>query len=208
MLYGFPGAGKTFFSRQFSEEVQAAHIQGDRIRYELFEEPRYDKQENEVINHLMEYMAEEFLGAGISVIFDTSATRFSQRRALRDLARRSRATHALIWFQIDLETAFTRVAKRDRRKTDDKYAMPLDRTTFESLTGQMQNPNNTEDYIVISGKHTFQTQRSAVMKRLIDFGLVSSDDASHKLVKPELVNRIPKPLAGRVDSSRRNITIR
>ncbi|HET7320537.1 MAG TPA: AAA family ATPase, partial [Candidatus Saccharimonadales bacterium] len=65
LLYGFPGAGKTYFARQFCEHVQAAHIQADRIRSELFERPRYDKEENQVIAQLMDYMAGEFLNAGI-----------------------------------------------------------------------------------------------------------------------------------------------
>jgi predicted kinase len=208
LLYGFPGAGKTFFARQLCEDLQAAHIQGERIRYELFEEPRYDKQENEVVNHLMEYMAEEFLGAGVSVVYDVNAARIGQRRILRDLARRAKAQQALIWIQIDIESAFTRVVKRDRRKIDDKYARPMDRTTFETLAGQMQNPETTEDFMVISGKHTYQTQRSAVIKKLYDMGLIHPDSASSKLVKPGLVNLIPNPMGGRVDQSRRNIVIR
>lgn len=82
LLFGFPGAGKTYFARQICEELQAAHVQGDRIRYELFEEPRYDRQENEIVTHLMEYMTEEFLQAGISVVFDVNAMRGNQRRQL------------------------------------------------------------------------------------------------------------------------------
>jgi len=208
MLYGFPGAGKTYFARQLCEDLQAAHLQGDRIRFELFEQPRYDKQENEIVNHLMEYMAEEFLNAGISVIYDINASRQAQRRALRDLARKVKADSLLTWMQIDLESAFTRSVKRDRRKADDKYAAPIDRSTFESLAAQMQNPTPTEDFIVISGKHTYQTQRGAVIKRLYDFGLINPNATANKLAKPGLVNLVPNPMAGRVDNSRRNIVIR
>jgi len=208
LLYGFPGAGKTFFSRQLCEDISAAHVQGDRIRYELFDQPRYDKQENEIVSHLMEYMAEEFLNAGISVVYDMNGARLSQRRALRDMARKAKAQPILIWMQVDIESAFARVAKRDRRKADDRYAMPLDRTTFESLAYQMQNPGLAEDFMVISGKHTYQTQRSAVMKKLFDMGLITPDAANAKLVKPGLVNLVPNPMAGRVDQSRRNIVIR
>jgi predicted kinase len=207
-LYGFPGSGKSFFARQLAEELGAAHVQGDRIRYELFEAPRYDKQENEVVTHLMEYMAEEFLRAGISVVFDVNASRAAQRHHLRDLARRAKAQHSLIWLQIDIESAFARVVKRDRRKADDKYAAPLDRSAFDDQIGQMQNPVQTEDYIVISGKHTFQTQRSAVAKKLYDMGLLSADATSASMVKPELVNLVPQPNRGRADISRRNIFIR
>lgn len=208
LLYGFPGAGKSFFARQLCEDIQAAHVQGERIRYELFEEPRYDKQENDVVNHLMEYMAEEFLNAGISVVYDINAARVGQRRLLRELARKAKAPSILIWLQIDVESAFTRAVKRDRRKADDKYAMALDRTTFDSQAGQMQNPEPTEDFFVISGKHTYHTQRSAVIKKLYDTGLITPDGASSKVVKPGLVNLIPNPMGGRVDQSRRNIVIR
>ncbi len=207
LLYGFPGAGKTYFARQLCENLQAAHVHGDRIRSELFEQPRYDREENEVISHLMAYMTGEFLNADMSVIHDTNAMRLSERRELRDMARKAGAKTILIWFQIDIESAFARASKRDRRKADDKYSPALDRATFERLASGMQNPGN-EDYLVISGKHTFGTQLSAIMKRLRDDGLVTINETHSKLVKPGLVNLIPNPAAGRVDMTRRNIVIR
>ncbi|MCA9331916.1 AAA family ATPase [Candidatus Saccharibacteria bacterium] len=208
MLYGFPGSGKTFIARQLCEDLNAAHVQGDRIRHELFEKPRYDKQENEVVSHLMEYMAEEFLNAGMSVVYDTNAARIGQRRALRDLARKVKAISLLTWIQIDAESSFTRSIKRDRRRSDDKYTPQLDRTTFDSLLATMQNPTPTEEFMVISGKHSYQTQRSAIVKRLFDLGLITPDVASNNLAKPGLVNLVPNPMGGRVDNSRRNIVIR
>lgn len=209
MLYGYPGAGKTYFARQLCEDIQAAHIQGERIRYELFDQPRYDRQENEIVAHLMDYMTEEFLNAGMSVVYDVNAMRLNQRRELRDLARKSHANSLLIWFQIDMESAFARSVRRDRRKADDKYTPPMDRQTFESVAAGMQNPSTTEDYIVVSGKHTYVTQRSTFMKRLYDGGLLMTSDASSKMVKPGLVNLVPnRVVGGRVDESRRNIMIR
>ncbi len=208
LLYGFPGAGKTYFSRQFCEAVQAVHVQGDRIRAELFENPRYDKQENAVVAQLMNYMTEEFLSAGISVLYDVNAMRVSQRHALREIARRQHATPVTVWFQIDQDTSYARSIQRDRRRSDDKYAAVRDRRTFDDIVSHMQNPTNVEDYVVISGKHTFNTQYTAVAHRLRELGLIGIGDDTTKTAKPGLVNLIPDPSAGRVDMTRRNIVIR
>ncbi|MBC7581522.1 ATP-binding protein [Aeromicrobium sp.] len=208
MLYGFPGAGKTYFARQLCENVQAAHVQGDRIRGELFTQPRWDAQENSVTNQLMEYMAGEFLAAGVSVVYDTNAMRTSQRRALRDMAHKSGATPVVVWFQIDLESAFARTAKRDRRRNDDRFAAPMSADAFKNIVRHMQNPEATEQHIVISGKHLFSTQMAAMMKRLHELKLISGEDMTHSIVKPGMVNLVPQRNAGRVDQSRRNIIIR
>lgn len=208
LLYGYPGSGKTFFARQLSESFQAAHLHSERIRGELFENPHYDKEENDVITQLMDYMAGEFLSAGLSVIYDGNSLRAQSRRALRDMARKYHTQPVLVWFQVDAETSYTRTQRRDRRRADDKYAGPNDRATFERIAGAMQNPQN-EDYIVVSGKHTFDTQLSAFIKRMRELGLVPDKvEVSSKVVKPGLVNLIPNPAAGRVDMSRRNIVIR
>lgn len=207
MFYGFPGAGKTYFARQLCENVQAAHLQADRIRGELFEKPQYDKQENSIVQHLMDYMTEEFLSAGLSVAYDVNAMRSGQRRALAAMAHKYRAIPLLVWFQMDPETAFSRNIKRDRRRADDKYAAHWDRTTFEEILGRMQNPKSSEDYVVVSGKHLFNMQQSAVIGKLRNMGALNEDDANSRVVKPGMVNLIPGS-HGRVDMTRRNISIR
>ena len=209
LLYGYPGAGKTYFARQFCDRIQAAHLQADRIRGELFEKPRYDKQENDVITQLMNYMTEEFLTAGLSVVYDVNAMRLSQRHLLRELARKTHTHVLLVWFQMDPDTAFARNTKRDRRRADDKYTGAYEKKSYESILGHMQNPVPAEDYVVVSGKHTFDAQYVSVARRLRDLGLLSMRGATPP-VKPGLVNLVPQPnlYKGRVDSSRRNIAIR
>lgn len=207
LMYGFPGSGKTYFARQLCDELQAAHVSGDRIRSELFEKPRYDKQENRVVTQLMQYMTEEFLSAGVSVVFDVNAMRVAQRRMLRDMARKAKAEPVLIWFQVDADTSYQRNAKRDRRRADDKYAQSLNRQQFDSIASGMQNPTAAEDYIVVSGKHTYQSQRSTVIRKLYETGLLQADQTQVALPKPNLINLVPSPFAGRVDPSRRNIRI-
>ena len=208
MLYGYPGAGKSYVARQLSNHLQAAHVQGERIRSELFANARYDKSENDLINQFMNYMTQEFLSAGISVIYDANALRASQRHALRDLARKYKSQPLVIWLQIDSDSAYLRTQRRDRRKADDKFSPSLDKRSFDTILATMQNPTNAEDYVVVSGKHVFSTQLSAILKKLNDMQLLKVEDVKSGMAMPELVNLVPNPSAGRVDlNRRRNITI-
>lgn len=204
MMYGFPGAGKTYFGRQLSDSLKAVHVSSDRIRGELFEKPRYDKDENQVVEQLTNYMAEEFLKAGVSVIYDMNLARGGQRRALRELAQKVHAKPILLWFQVDHDTAFGRIMKRDKRRIDDKYARVFDRTSFDAYITGMQNPRREEDYVVLSGKHSFPMQRSTLVRRLYDMNLIDAGSTSSNVTKPGMVNLVPT----RADLTRRNIRIR
>lgn len=208
MLYGMPGAGKSFVARQLGDHVAAANVQGDRIRAELFENPTYTKQENHIVASLMTYMTQEFLKAGVSVLFDVNAMRHSQRRALRNMARRFGAEPILLWLQIDPDTAYARASSRDRRKIDDHYAQQITLDGFKQLLAGMQNPEADEQYIVLSGKHVFNTQKNAIVRYLREHRLIDTKPGEDSLSKPGLINLIPNPAAGRVDLSRRNISIR
>jgi hypothetical protein len=80
---------------------------------------------------------------------------------------------------------------------------------FDAQVETMQNPVQTEDYIVISGKHTFPTQFAAVTRKLREQGLYGiGGDGGAQVAKPGMVNLIPNQPSGRVDMGRRNITIR
>ncbi len=201
-FYGFPGSGKSYVARNLADSIQAANVSADRIRNELFQHPRYDAQENAIIGHLMNYMSEEFLAAGVSVVYDSNALRAAQRRNLRELANRHKAKYQLVWLQIDPDTAFARTQDRDKRTSDDKFAQPQTRLTFDKVLSGMQNPQG-EDYLVISGKHTFLTQKNAIINKLYNEGLVHTEDVQSNVAVPGLINLVPNPQAGRVDMSRR-----
>lgn len=207
--YGYPGSGKTYFSSQLGEFINIAHLNSDKLRHELYEKPTYSRQENETVDKLMQYLAEEFLRAGASIVFDANLSRIGQRRQLQAIAKQHQAISFVAWFQIDIESAFLRIAKRDKRKTEDRQAVPHDRSSFDDYIKLMQNPKN-EEYVVLSGKHTFNTQKSAVIKKMYEMGLISAENATSQVIKPGLVNLVPTQQlrAGRVDEARRNIVIR
>ncbi len=203
ILYGFPGSGKSTFARGFTELVSSVHLQTDKVSAEVFdnqESPEYDK--------LLKYMTATFLQSGLSVIYDGSTATAGERRALNELAKANKITSLIVWLQIDPDTAYFRTQNRDRRKNEDKFARSYTEDSFADALAYQQNPDR-EQYVVISGKHTFNTQSAAVLKKLDELGIVSSFQAGQaNVVKPGLVNLVPQKIGGRVDMSRRNISIR
>ena len=209
LLYGLPGSGKSFFARQASDLLHIPHISSDRIRYELFEKPTYSKEEQTIVLNLMYMMLEEYAKLGLSAIFDVSINKLQDRRAIRDLARKYNMTPLLVWLQADTESCFFRAKSRDLRKADDKYSTEISRELFDQIEKTMQAPQN-EDALVISGKHLFDSQKNALLRRLKEMQLLVTEDMPAKsMAKPELVNLVSRAqmAAGRVDSGRRNVFI-
>lgn len=209
-FYGYPGSGKTFLANQLKEHLHAAYLNSEKIRYELFEKPKYDIQENNVIKHLMDYMSEEFITSGLSVIYDVASYTKKDRILVNRVAKNTGAEHLTIWLQIDQETAYYRCQLRDKKQNNLVNSRPLSEKQFNEILASMQNPTEKENYLVTSGKHVFSTQFAALTKKLNDLRVINIEDASKHIAKPNLVNRIPNPyLAGRVNMDRRrNIIIR
>lgn len=209
MLYGLPGSGKSFFSRQTSELLGIPVISSDRIRYELFEKPTYSRDEQQVVINIMNVMLEEYLKHGMSVIYDVSLNRTQDRKALREFAKKQGVSTILLWLQADADTCLMRSKNRDHRKADDKYSADMTRELMEYIDSQMQAPVG-EDAVVISGKHLYESQKNVFLRKLREMQLLSVEQASGTgVAKPELVNLVSaaQMQAGRVDQNRRNLII-
>ena len=189
MTLGLPGAGKTYFAKQYAAKQGVPLIDVEWLRYDLFEDPRYDTSEDKVLANLTDYMAEQFLSAGLSVVVDGLNSTRVRRHDLRKMARKYKVAPLVIWVQTDTNTAFERAHNRDRRNPYDKYAREFGDDEFERESMRTKQPQH-EDYVVISGKHLFRNQMNAVLRRLAT--VVVSEK------KPKSVS-----LGGRVDLNRR-----
>ncbi len=191
LLYGFPGAGKTYFARNACQNLNAVHISDDRIRNKLFERPVYDRAENAIVTHLVDYLVEEFVKGGISVVLDVDARRTSYRKHFRDLAKSLKSQCLVAWFQVDPDTAFARLSQRDRRRAENKHAVQMTKQQFDTKVSTMQHPGTDENYVVLSGKHSFHMQYATLLRKLFDINLVTTEDVAKNVVKPGLTNLIP-----------------
>lgn len=167
LMVGVPGAGKSHFARQFSEKYSVPCISADRLRMEMFNEPQYTPAEQAIVNRVADYFVEEMLRTKRSFLVDSLMGNVrSQRVSLAQRASEAGYRLLVVWVQLDQTTARSRSLKRNTDKTEDKYNPPMPETAFTGLFKQLTPPHSSEDYVVISGKHTFSAQKAAIVRKL------------------------------------------
>lgn len=165
---GYPGSGKTYFSRQFADQYKLPRISEDRIRYELFQNPTYSKDEAELIARIQLNQLEEIMKTGSTVIFEGSSASKSQRKRITEFASRSGYRNLVVWLQTDIATSSQRAAHRDKRNPDSKYSSSIDIATFEKLKNSLDRPDEREVSVVVSGKHAYKSQALTVLRKITD----------------------------------------
>ncbi len=198
VMVGVPGAGKSFFARQFAEAHDLACISADRLRFELFNDPRFTPNEQEVVMRITNYMTDEFLASGASFILDsTFANARTQRMNIERRARAKGYKTLFIWTQVDDTTAKLRSFKRNNKKRDDQYNANMPEPAFTALAKQLTAPSS-EQFVVISGKHTFPAQHKAVLRKLEPSKEESKQEfphEPHKVITPTPTRRMNQPSA-------------
>lgn len=198
MVIGLPGAGKSFFARQFSETFSIACVSADRIRYELFAQPQFTADENAIVARLQDYMADELAKSGRSFLIDGNCNTKAARQRVAQLAKDNGYSTLLIWVQIDPATAKSRATKRNAKKADDVYNPSISDTQFEVLAQRLAPPLK-EEHVVISGKYVYSTQARTVLRKLAAPHAKAVNDAHNKKDQPipTASPRDPQPSAPR-----------
>lgn len=163
---GYPGAGKTYFARQFSEQYEIARISEDRIRSELFEQPQFNGDESDIISRIMLYMVEQIMHTKQTLICEGGFMQQRQRKELEKIAKTNGYRTLFVWVQTDIETSAARAATRDRRSADSRFSFPINRSTFNKIKDTLERPTEKEFAVVVSGKHAFKSQSMTVLKKI------------------------------------------
>lgn len=167
MLVGVPGAGKSFFARGFSKVFSIPVVSFDEIQYTLFAQPQFTKEEEILIAHVMRLQIVQLLKTGKPFIIDGSLNTYTSRLAIENLADKSGYKTLTIWIQTDDISAMIRSLKRSPKKPGDKFNHPLTKEQFIEKAQTLQTPQERENHVVISGKHTFASQVQTVLKKII-----------------------------------------
>ena len=157
---GFPGSGKTYFAENISKELNFFHLNSDKIRHTMYENPQFTPEETQGVFRLMDQLTKDLLKKGINVIYDANMNFRAHRKRLEMIAKKCGAKHHLVWIQVDVPIAEKRILNRGTIKNKDKKLIykSLDVAILHKLKGEIEVPTKSEPLIVINGHDTFQKQ--------------------------------------------------
>lgn len=187
MMIGRPGAGKSFFARQFSTMFGAPIVSYDRLRFELFSQPTFSNEEQDILDRLVTYQVEELLKTNRTFIVDGGCNSKIARANFARQAKQADYGTLSVWVQTDDATCQLRATKRNKRRADDAYNVSLTPDQFINFSKRLTQPT-AESHVVISGKHPYTTQARSVLKKIIEPRKVEANEVHQEMTEKQIRN--------------------
>ena len=150
LVFGAPCSGKTTFAEKFANKF-------DLTYYDLEEAKKQTDFTDEQLRAALGLVAH----TKKTVILEGGMDTEEDRRLLRNVFINAGYTSALIWIQTDVSTIKTRMKFRHKSMAKAKDA-------YEEFIKTAEAPTDLEKPIILSGKHTFETQTRHVVAGLAD----------------------------------------
>jgi predicted kinase len=120
MLVGPPGTGKSHLARRLGTVLDAQVVESDRVRKQLFAEPRYTGGEHAAVYGWCHTVLRSALVVGRRVIFDATNLEERVRRKVYDIAEQCDARLTILWVTCPAAIVQERMLRRQQgRDADD-----------------------------------------------------------------------------------------
>ena len=148
LVFGAPCSGKTTFSKKFAKRFNLAFFDLEELqsKYHL---------SRKVILVFIEQIAK----TGQTVLIEGCLNTEKDREEVRHVLRAAGYATSTIWIQTDIATIRSRLKARYKNVEEAK-------NTYDSMVAALEAPSDSESPIILSGKHTFETQVKHVLAGL------------------------------------------
>lgn len=153
LIFGAPCSGKTTFSTKFAKKFGLAYYDFDELLKDGFTR-----------KNLMTIL-ELLTRTKQTLIIEGGLNTEEQRKEIREILRKYNYDPSLIWIQTDASTI------RKRLKTRFKDVSKA-KGVYENAVKEIEAPTEVERPIILSGKHTFETQTRHVVTGLAELNEV------------------------------------
>ena len=150
LIFGAPGSGKTTFAEKFAAKFGLAYYDLTN----LMEEGGFTWEQ---ILLILAQIAKTRQNVIIEGGLDTE----KERVEIRNVLRNNGYEPALLWVQTDVATIRLRLKSKYRSVAKAKEV-------YERAVARIEAPAETEKPIILSGKHTFETQAKHALTGLAD----------------------------------------
>lgn len=150
LVFGAPKSGKTTFAEHFSQTINAPFLNLTHL-----------VNEYHVSKKLAVELISQIAKSKSTLILEGSIDTEAQRKEMRETLEKLGYKPILVWVQTDLNTIKQRMRQAYRTLDEAKDAL-------SKALNHIEAPADDEKTIVISGKHTYQTQCRNVINRLTD----------------------------------------
>lgn len=149
LVFGAPCSGKTTFSKKFSKQFNTPYFDLTAIR----EKHDFNR---ETLLDVVALLATTHQNIILEGEMDTEA----DRAELRNLFRKAGYNPTVIWIQTDISTIKSRLKAR-------LHSVAKAKEEYDTKVSALEPPAEHENPIVLSGKHTFETQIKQVLSQLV-----------------------------------------
>ena len=150
LIFGAPCSGKTTFAEKFGKKYKLAYYDLDELARE------YGFSHEEILVILA-----QILKTRQTILIEGWIDKEQDRIKMRNLLREHGYDPALIWIQTDIATIRNRLKSRFK-------SVSKARDFYDAAVSEMEAPGENERAIILSGKHTFETQAKHVVTGLAD----------------------------------------
>lgn len=151
VVVGLPGAGKSFFSKQFSDTFGTAYVDYNHYQRLIGNEELGDIVATDLLGQLFRTKQ--------TIVIEGRGETVQDRQILVKLAKSKEYELLYIWVQTEPSTAKQRAVKsKTAAYSEEEFA---ERSSVFAVL------DRTEPQVVISGRHTYASQAKMVLKRLV-----------------------------------------
>lgn len=117
LVCGLPGTGKTSVAEKIADKTESFVFNTDVLRKELFEKPKYTKEEKSLVYSLLFEMAEKFLRSAKNVVLDGTFYKKELRENVKEIAKKVKSDFHMVEVRCDEKILKERMEKRKKQKT-------------------------------------------------------------------------------------------
>ena len=145
LIFGAPCSGKTTFAEKFAKKFGLAYFNLDEL-----------KEKHNLTRKTILEILEIISRTNQTLVFEGQIKNEKERLEIRNLLRDVGYEPALIWIQTDVATVRSRL--KSKYKSVEKA-----KDIYNKAINTLEAPEENERPIILSGKHTFETQTKHVI---------------------------------------------